>query len=78
MKLTLSFTYTFKTEKSSWDIFLDNLGSILHKIFTKKEEKKEEAKDEKPEDAVKCKVAIGIAYQTHDAAQQQGMKLTMK
>ncbi len=77
-KLTLSFTYTFKSEKDPRDAFFENLAWVFHKIFGKKEPAKEEKKDEKPEDALKCAIAIGVRYQTKDEPAQQGMKLTMK
>ncbi len=62
-QLSFSFTYTFKSEKDFWEVFFGKVSDVLQKIFSKKEEVKEAVKEEKPEDAVKCKVAIGIGYQ---------------
>lgn len=78
-KLTLAFTYTFKTEKDPRDAFFEKLAGIIKKIFPgKAEEKKEEKKEEKPEDVIKCGLAIGVGYTAPDEPTQQGMKLTMK
>ncbi len=77
-RVSFSFTYSFKTEKSGWDIFFDKLGAIIKALLNKKEEKKEEEKEEKPEDVLKAMVAIGISYEWAHPSQAESMKITSK
>lgn len=77
-KLSYSFTYTFKSEKDFWDVFFERVSSVLQKIFSKKEEVKAPEKEEKPEDAIKVGIAIGVWFQSNNAAQADWMKLTAK
>jgi hypothetical protein len=77
-QLSFSYTYTFKKDKSTREKWKEKAKKLFSKIFPKKEEAKTEESKEKPEDALKCDVAIGIAFSSKDAAMQQGMKLTTK
>ncbi len=75
--LTFVCSYVFKKEKTTWDKLLEIID-VIRKWLSKTDDKAAEKKEEKPEDSLKCKLQMYIAYQTKDPAMQQGVKLVAK
>jgi len=60
-RLMLSFTHTFKTEKTSRQKFMEKVQKVMKFLArVKAEEKPAETKPENPEDAITCKLAIAV------------------
>lgn len=79
-RVSLSFTHTFKSEKSSRQKFIETINTLTKALSRAKptDAKPTDGKDEKIEDAITCKLGISIGYAGQSPVVEQGLKTTFK